>query len=98
MFYAKRLAEWVVGLRYEHIPADVVKKAKDCIYDWVCIALYGADSPWSEVLLGMVKEAGGREESTILVHKDRVPCTDAAMVNAVMALSYDLSDTYLYAL
>ena len=94
MFYAERLAEWVVGLKYEDIPEDVVEKAKDCIYDWFCIAIYGADSPWAKALLDMVKETGGKGESTILVHKDMVPCTNAAMVNAVMALSYDLSDTY----
>jgi len=94
MFIAERLADWVVGLRYDDIPGDVVQKAKDCIYDWVCIAIYGADSPWSKALLDIVKETGGKEESTILVHKDKVPCMNAAMVNAVMALSYDLSDTY----
>lgn len=94
MYYAEKLAKWVVELRYEDIPVDVVEKAKECIYDWVCIAVYGADSPWSKALLDMVKESGGKEESAILVHRDRVPCANAAMVNAVMALSYDLSDTY----
>ena len=94
MFYAERLAKWIVGLKYEDIPEDVVEKAKECIYDWVCIAVYGADSPWTKALLEMVKETGGKGESTILVHRDYVPCANAAMVNAVMALSYDLSDTY----
>ncbi len=94
MFYAERLAQWVVELKYEDLPVDVVEKAKDCIYDWAGIAVYGADSPWTKALLDMVKETGGKGESTILVHNEMVPCTNAAMVNAVMALSYDLSDTY----
>ncbi|MDO8784665.1 MAG: MmgE/PrpD family protein [Syntrophales bacterium] len=94
MYYAERLAEWLVHLKYEDIPADVVAKAKDCIYDWICITIYGADSPWSKALLDTVRETGGKEESTVIVHRDRLPCTQAAMVNAVMALSYDLSDTY----
>ncbi|MEW6616269.1 MAG: MmgE/PrpD family protein [Thermodesulfobacteriota bacterium] len=94
MYFAERLAEWVVDLKYKDIPADVVEKAKLCIYDWVCIAVYGADSPWTKALLDIVRETGGRGESTIMVHKDLVPSPNAAMVNAVMALSYDLSDTY----
>ncbi|HCX89200.1 MAG: hypothetical protein CO106_06840 [Deltaproteobacteria bacterium CG_4_9_14_3_um_filter_44_9] len=94
MYHAERLAKWVVGLKYQDIPVDVVEKAKLCIYDWVCITLYGADSPWSKALLEIVRETGGRAESTILAHKDLVPCSNAAMLNAIMALSYDLSDTY----
>ncbi|MFC1858111.1 MmgE/PrpD family protein [Thermodesulfobacteriota bacterium] len=94
MYYAEKLAQWVAGLKYDDLPEDVITKAKACIYDWVCIAVYGADSPWSKVLLDIVKEKGGKAESTILVHNERVPCTEAAMVNSVMALSYDLSDTY----
>ncbi|MFH1625152.1 MAG: MmgE/PrpD family protein [Pseudomonadota bacterium] len=94
MYYAERLAKWVVDLKYQDIPVDVVEKAKVCIYDWVCITAYGGNSPWGNALVDIVREIGGKGESTILVHKDLVPCTNAAMVNAVMALSYDLSDTY----
>ena len=94
MYYAERLAQWVVNLQFEDIPDDVVAKAKACIRDWVCIALYGADSPWSKALLELAKDFGGKKESTILAHKALVPCTNAAMVNAVMSLSYDISDTY----
>ena len=67
MYYAERLANWLVHLKYEDIPAEVVEKAKACIYDWVCITIYGADSPWSKALLDIVRETGGRKESTILV-------------------------------
>lgn len=94
MYYAEQLARWIVNLKYSDIPDDVVEKAKLCIRDWVCIAMYGANSPWSKALLEMVREIGGKEESTIFAHKDRVPSANAAMVNAVMSLSYDMSDTY----
>ncbi|MDY6969928.1 MAG: MmgE/PrpD family protein [Spirochaetota bacterium] len=94
MFYAEKMAEWLVNLNYDNIPKDVVKKTKECIYDWVSITIYGAESPWSNSLLNTVRETGGNEESTILVHKDRTSCANAAMMNSMMALSYDLSDTY----
>ena len=94
MYYAERLAQWVVSLQYDDIPEDVIEKAKECISDWLCITVYGADSPWSKALLDVVREIGGKEEATILGYKDRVPSANAAMVHAVMALSYDLSDTY----
>ena len=94
MYYSERLTQWIVNLRFQDIPDDVVEKAKACIRDWVCITVYGAESPWSTALLDLVREIGGKKESTILVHKDMVPCANAAMVNAVMALSYDMSDTY----
>ena len=47
-------------------------------------------------LLGISSSAeGGEKEASIAVDGAKVPAANAAMVNAVMALSYDLSDTFL---
>lgn len=94
MYYAEKLAEWVVSLKFEHIPKEAVEKAKTCVADWVGIALYGSDSPWARTLAGIVGEIGGKEESVVLGQHHKVPSANAAMVNAVMSLAYDLSDTY----
>lgn len=94
MYYAETLAEWSVGLKFEHLPHDVVEKARLCLQDWAGISLYGSTAPWAAALRDVVTEAGGKEESTIVADGRRVPCASAAMVNAVMALGYDLSDTY----
>jgi 2-methylcitrate dehydratase PrpD len=94
MYYAERIADWIVDLRYEEIPADVIEITKKCVFDWFCVSIYGSQSPWSKAVVDVMSEEGGREESTILVYGEKVPCGNAALANAVMTLSYDLSDTY----
>ena len=95
MYYAESLAEWATALEFGDIPPKVVELAKRCIIDWVGISIYGSLSPWSKILLDVAQAEGGREEASIAVDGTMVPAASAAMVNAVMALSYDLSDTFL---
>lgn len=95
MYYADRLAEWATSLKFADIPTEVVELAKLCIQDWTGITMYGSIAPWSKILLDLAKAEGGEKEASIVVDGAKVPATNAAMVNAVMALSYDLSDTFL---
>ena len=94
-YYAEQMAEWATSLRIEDVPQDVLDTAKHCLSDWVGIGIYGSLSPWSQVARDIVREHGGREEATILVDGLKVPAHNAALANGIMALSYDISDTFL---
>ena len=95
MYYAEELGEWISSLNFEDIPEYVIDKTKNCIIDWVGTTLYGERSPWSRVMIDMARELGGKTEATIAVSGEKVPASNAAMANAVMAISYDFSDTDL---
>jgi 2-methylcitrate dehydratase PrpD len=82
-----KLAENVVSTRYEDLPAESVASAKKSVLDNIGAAIAGATDCRKEVEL--VREWGGKEESTILVYGDKVPAPNAAWVNTAMAQALD---------
>ncbi|MBZ9653737.1 MmgE/PrpD family protein [Phyllobacterium lublinensis] len=49
-----QLAEYAAGLRYEDIPPDVLRRAKDCLIDSVAIGYRGSRARWIDILKGYV--------------------------------------------
>ena len=49
---ARSLAEFVTSLEYSQIPPHVVEKAKACIIDTIAASTYGAQLPWSKMIIG----------------------------------------------
>ena len=94
-YYAEEIADWTTSLDFSDVPQDIIGIAKHCLSDWVGISIYGSRSPWSQATASVVKDEGGKEEASILVDGVRVPAPNAALVNGVMALSYDISDTFM---
>ncbi|PIX27060.1 MAG: hypothetical protein COZ67_04320 [Chloroflexi bacterium CG_4_8_14_3_um_filter_45_15] len=94
-YYAEEVAQWAVSLERKDIPQDVIDIGKHCLFDWTGISIYGSLSPWSQAIASIVKDEKGKEEASILVEGTKVPAPQAALVNGVRTLSYDLSDTFL---
>lgn len=74
---------------FEAFDTQVVDRAKSRMMDVVGCMIGGANAPGCSMVVDLVREWGGREESTILVHGGKVPAHDAAMANCIMARSYD---------
>ena len=53
----------------------------------------GANAPGNLGLLNLVRKWGGSEAATVLVHGGKFPAPHAALVNSVMARSYDFEAT-----
>lgn len=49
----------------------------------------GANASGCGLVKDLLKEWGGKKESTILVHGGKIPADNAAMINSIMARSYD---------
>lgn len=79
----------VVDTRFENIDIDTVELAKNRIIDVLGCLIGGANAPGNEALLKLVRKWGGREESTILVHGGKAPAQNVAMLNTIMARSFD---------
>jgi len=89
MSIMRELVRNILQTSFEAFDADVVNLAKSRMIDVVGCLIGGANASGCSMLLDLVREWGGRKESTILVHGDRAPVHHAAMVNSVMARSYD---------
>jgi 2-methylcitrate dehydratase PrpD len=83
------LARNVLSVRFEAIDSASVNRAKDRVIDVVGCLIAGANASGCAAVKDLLMEWGGKKESTILVHGGRIPAHNAAMMNSVMARSYD---------
>jgi 2-methylcitrate dehydratase PrpD len=85
------LAARAGALRYDELPAPVRELTRQCILDYLGVALAGAQDPLVRILLDEMAEAGGSPQASIIGHSIRLPALSAALVNgsAAHALDYD---------
>jgi 2-methylcitrate dehydratase PrpD len=89
MSITARLAKHAVETPFGRFDASVVARARSRIIDVVGCAIGGANAPGCSMIIDLMREWGGKKQSTILGHGGKVPAHNAAMVNAIMARSYD---------
>ncbi|MBI3042692.1 MAG: MmgE/PrpD family protein [Betaproteobacteria bacterium] len=87
---ARRLAKWVVGLRYEELAAEVVQQAKRCLLDTLGVEIRGATLPWVQPVYRYVRSMGGTPEATVAYHGDRLSAPYAAYLNSTFSYSCEL--------
>src|SRR5215470_12308967 len=93
---SRQLAQWVAGLRFEDLPADVVDRARGLTLHGLASALLSRDMPDARLALRLMQEeeAGGEGAATVLVHGTRLTKAGAAFVNAEMILAGGKWDTF----
>jgi 2-methylcitrate dehydratase PrpD len=89
------IADKVVDISYEDLPADTREITKRCILDTLGVIIAGstAEQACKEVV-GMVKEMGGKPESTIIAYGGKVPALMAAFANGSMSHAVDYDDVH----
>jgi 2-methylcitrate dehydratase PrpD len=90
-----KIASFVKNLNFASIPAEVVKKAKQCIMDTIGCCLVGAaETENSKILINILKELEGRPDATILGDGFKTTTIHAALANGTTAHSLDLDDAH----
>jgi len=84
---AEDVARWIVDLRYEELPANVIARAERVLLDTVGCALGAIGAEPVQIAQQVVAMQGGNPQSTILGIGRKVSCEQAAFLNA-MALRY----------
>lgn len=87
--YIENLAKNVLETRFEDFDPETIENARYRIIDTVGCLIGGANAPGNRGLVGLVRDWGGKEEATILMHGGKAPVHNAAMVNSIMARSFD---------
>ena len=87
---ARTLAEFAVGLDYEVIPHDVVDRAKTCIIDTVGAMTFGADLPWSRIIVEYVQRTSAPGKGSIVGTRHKARGQLAALANGVLAHAFEL--------
>jgi 2-methylcitrate dehydratase PrpD len=91
-----RLTKYLIETKYEDLPEQVIEATRRQILDTLGVTAAGTTCSISGEMQGladMVKEWGGKEESTIIGFGGRVPAPEAAFVNAVSSARLDFDDT-----
>lgn len=89
------LAENIVNTRYEALPKEAVQATKKSILDTLgVIAAASGIATECRLLVDFIKEAGGKEESTIIGFGHRVPAWMAAFANGAMGHCLDYDDLH----
>ena len=86
------LAGKATGLGYNSLPAPVREIARQCVLDYLGVALAGAEDPLVHILLDEMTEAGESPQSSIIGHDARLPALSAALVNGAAAHALDYDD------
>lgn len=106
-YVSHALAEWACGLRYEHLSAAAIEKAKLFWFDSMGCALGGSQQEDARILLAHYREMRGEEgneasrhqvnksgTSTCFVSGFRTNPVDAAFLNDHMIRAMDYNDIY----
>lgn len=89
MSIAEELVTNVIATTYAAIPKEAVARAKWRIIDTLGCMIAGANAPGCRGAVDMVRSWGGTGQSTIFSHGLRAPAHNAAMLNSLMARSFD---------
>jgi 2-methylcitrate dehydratase PrpD len=84
-----RLADYAVRIRYDEIPPEVLQRAKDCIADTVAAILFGAQFPWSRMIISEARQMGTGGQCAILGTGARVGALGAALAHGAMAHAFE---------
>ena len=87
-----KLTENILATNYERIPAEAIEIEKREVLDVLGCLVAGATAPGCRVVAELVKEDGGREESTIMMYGGKVPAQNAALVQSSGDTTYGKAD------
>jgi len=83
-----------IRITYKDLPQDIIEVTKKEVLDFLGVALAGYASPGVKELADLVAEWGGKEESTVIYYKRKVPAPMAAWANATMGHGLDFDDVH----
>ena len=93
---SQRLAEWVVGLRFEELPREVVDRATWLILDNLGVQLLGAGLPNVQPVRALAAALGGKPEATSVLG-GRLSAPQAAWLNGTLGHSAEFDDAHMAA-
>ena len=82
----------VIRTKYEDIPQQVREVAKRTVIDTLGPIIAGSTAPGCQAVVNMIKDWGGKKESTIIAGGLKVPAANAVWANATMGRSRELDD------
>ncbi len=92
------LAERTRMLRYEQLPEDVREITRQCVLDWLAVAIAGSRSHLADLLVAQARAEGGHPIATLVGRQPRAAPLQVALVNGAAShvLDYDDVNTVMH--
>jgi len=92
---AVELGEWVSGLTFADIPADVVEHIKTCLLDALGCGLFGAAQPWGVIAGNVAVAMSDGGACSLFGRRNKVGPGDAALANGTAIHGFELDDAHV---
>jgi 2-methylcitrate dehydratase PrpD len=90
-----RLVNLVAGMTLEAMPPAALTVAKQCLLDWIGVALAGRNEPLVRILLEELPPDAAAGGVTVLGHGRRARIDDAVLINGAMGHALDFDDVIM---
>lgn len=87
-----RMVEFLLSLKLEDLPMDLIRDARTRLLDGLGCGLYGAVMPWGRITAEVVYEEQSRGAATIYGNREPVAAARAALVNGTATHGIELDD------
>jgi 2-methylcitrate dehydratase PrpD len=91
----EKLAQFVVGTRWEDLPKEVAHQAKRSLVNFFAVALTGCRTETFEIALALLTAFSGGKQATLIGRRERIDALSAAFLNAAGANVLDFCDTHV---
>ncbi|HJY76616.1 MAG TPA: MmgE/PrpD family protein [Burkholderiales bacterium] len=92
--YTRGMAEFVAGLQYRAIPAEVRERVKLLILDALGCALYGARLEWCRILGNVLSGVDKDDSCSVWGTGKRLSAPHAALANGTQVQGFELDDVH----
>jgi aconitate decarboxylase len=92
--HTRNIAEFVSGLTYEKIPAEVRERIKLLVLDSLGCAVYGANLEWCRILHRTLEALDATRTTTIWGTNAQLCSAHAALVNGTQVQGFELDDVH----
>ncbi len=89
---ARRQADWIAALRFEHIPAKSVALAKNCVLDFLGLAIRGSTLDRSRPARHLVAQIGATDSGATVIGGRKTAVFYAAYANGTFGHSLEYDD------
>src|SRR5271156_3669160 len=92
--HTRKIADFVSGLTYEQIPAEVRERIKLLILDSLGCAIYGADLEWCRILRRTLEALDSSRTTSIWGTDRKLSSPHAALLNGTQVQGFELDDVH----
>jgi aconitate decarboxylase len=91
--HTRKIAEFVSGLTYQQIPAEVRERIKLLILDSLGCAIYGANLEWCRILRGTLEALDATRTTSIWGTDRKLSSPHAALLNGTQVQGFSTTCT-----